>query len=66
MDVILLKNMQILCIDAGLNFEGINQEVAVDNGSFNYLQKGRKLAGDEMWIARYLLDRLTEGLWLVH
>ena len=38
-----------LCIEAGLNFEGINQEV------------GAKKAGDEIWIARYILDRLTES-----
>ena len=31
----------------------------MDNGNSNYLQKEQK-AGDEMWIARYILDRLTE------
>ncbi len=49
-----------LCIDAGLNFEGINQEVASGQWEFQLFAKGAKKAGDEIWIARYLLDRLTE------
>ena len=49
-----------LCIDAGINFEGINQEVASGQWEFQLFAKGAKKAGDEIWIARYLLDRLTE------
>jgi glutamine synthetase len=49
-----------LCIDAGLNFEGINQEVASGQWEYQLFGQGAKLAGDEMWISRYLLDRLTE------
>jgi len=49
-----------LCIAAGLNFEGINQEVASGQWEFQLFAKGAKKAGDEMWVARYLLDRLTE------
>tara|TARA_R110002051_G_scaffold100879_3_gene171316 strand:- start:2604 stop:3623 length:1020 start_codon:yes stop_codon:yes gene_type:complete len=49
-----------LCIEAGLNFEGINQEVACGQWEFQLFAKGAKKAGDEIWIARYLLDRLTE------
>jgi glutamine synthetase len=49
-----------LCIDAGINFEGINQEVASGQWEFQLFAKGAKLAGDELWVARYLLDRLTE------
>ena len=49
-----------LCIQAGLNFEGINQEVASGQWEFQLFAKGAKKAGDEIWIARYLLDRLTE------
>ncbi|GGW27405.1 glutamine synthetase beta-grasp domain-containing protein [Arenibacter certesii] len=48
------------CIKAGLNFEGINQEVACGQWEFQLFAKGAKKAGDEIWIARYLLDRLTE------
>ncbi len=50
-----------LCIDAGLNFEGINQEVASGQWEFQLFAKGAKKAGDEIWISRYLLDRLTES-----
>ena len=50
-----------LCLNAGLNFEGINQEVACGQWEFQLFAKGAKKAGDEIWIARYLLDRLTEN-----
>ncbi len=50
-----------LCIAAGLNFEGINQEVACGQWEFQLFAKGAKQAGDELWVARYLLDRLTEN-----
>ena len=49
-----------LCLDAGLNFEGINQEVASGQWEFQLFAKGAKRPGDEIWVARYLLDRLTE------
>ena len=43
-----------LCIEAGLNFEGINQEVAPGQWEFQLFAQGAKKAGDEIWIARYL------------
>lgn len=49
-----------LCIAAGLNFEGINQEVASGQWEFQLFAEGARKAGDEIWVARYLLDRLTE------
>ena len=49
-----------VCIEAGINFEGINQEVASGQWEFQLFAKGAKKAGDEIWVARYLLDRLTE------
>ncbi|MBT8295902.1 MAG: glutamine synthetase beta-grasp domain-containing protein, partial [Gramella sp.] len=49
-----------LCLEAGINFEGINQEVAAGQWEFQIFAKGGKKAGDEVWVARYLLDRLTE------
>ena len=49
-----------MCLEAGINFEGINQEVACGQWEFQLFAKGAKKAGDEMWVARYLLDRLTE------
>ena len=49
-----------LCIDAGINIEGVNAEVAAGQWEFQCFAKGSKQAGDEMWVARYLLERLGE------
>ena len=49
-----------LCLDAGINHEGINAEVAKGQWEFQIFGKGSKKAADEMWMARYLLLRLTE------
>ena len=47
-----------LCLDAGINFEGINQRLLADSGVS--IVAGAKRAGDELWIAR-TLDRLTKN-----
>ena len=57
----LIEEHADLCIKAGINFEGINQEVACGQWEFQLFAKGAKKAGDEIWIARYILDRLTES-----
>ena len=49
-----------LCLYAGINHEGINAEVAKGQWEFQIFGKGSKKAADQMWIARYLLLRLTE------
>ena len=49
-----------LCLDAGINHEGINAEVAKGQWEFQIFGKGSKRAADEVWIARYLLLRLCE------
>src|SRR4249919_2418069 len=49
-----------LCLAAGINHEGINAEVAKGQWEFQVFGKGSKKAADEMWMARYLLQRLTE------
>lgn len=49
-----------LCLAAGINHEGINAEVAKGQWEFQIFGKGSKKAADEMWMARYLLLRLTE------
>lgn len=48
------------CLDAGLNVEGINSEVAAGQWEFQIFAKGAKEAGDQIWIARYLLERIGE------
>ncbi|MGL6062131.1 MAG: glutamine synthetase, partial [Bradyrhizobium sp.] len=50
-----------LCLYAGINHEGINAEVAKGQWEFQIFGKGSKKAADEMWMARYLMLRLTES-----
>ena len=49
-----------LCLDAGINHEGINSEVAKGQWEFQIFGKGSKTAADQVWMARYLLVRLCE------
>ncbi|PSL33412.1 glutamine synthetase beta-grasp domain-containing protein [Chitinophaga ginsengisoli] len=49
-----------VCLAAGLNVEGINAEVAAGQWEFQIFAKGAKEAGDQIWIARYLLERIGE------
>ncbi len=49
-----------ICIDAGLNIEGINGEVAPGQWEYQIFSKGAKLAGDEIWVSRFLLERTCE------
>ncbi|GAB3992195.1 glutamine synthetase beta-grasp domain-containing protein [Spirosoma daeguense] len=48
------------CLDAGLNVEGINAEVATGQWEFQIFSKGAKEAGDQIWVARYILERIGE------
>jgi len=48
------------CLDAGINHEGINAEVAKGQWEFQIFGKGATTAADEIWIARFLLMRLCE------
>jgi glutamine synthetase len=49
-----------LCLEAGLNVEGINAEVAAGQWEFQIFAKSAKTAGDQIWLARYLLERTAE------
>ena len=40
--------------------EGINAEVASGQWEFQIFSKGAKQAGDQIWVARYLLERIGE------
>jgi glutamine synthetase len=48
------------CLEAGINVEGINSEVAAGQWEFQIFSKGAKEAGDQIWVARYLLERIGE------
>jgi glutamine synthetase len=49
-----------LCLEAGIELEGVNAEVAKGQWEFQIFGKGSKRAADEVWVARYLLLRLCE------
>ena len=48
------------CLEAGLNIEGINAEVAVGQWEYQIFAKGAKDAGDQIWVSRYLAERNAE------
>lgn len=54
-----------LCLEVGLNIEGINAEVAAGQWEFQIFGKSAKSTGDEIWIGRYLIERLAEKYGLV-
>lgn len=49
-----------LCLEAGINHEGINAEVAKGQWEFQVFAKGSRKACDDVWVARYLLMRCCE------
>jgi glutamine synthetase len=49
-----------LCLEAGINHEGINAEVAKGQWEFQIFGKGAFRAADDVWVARYLMMRLCE------
>ncbi len=49
-----------ICLEAGINHEGINAEVAKGQWEFQIFGKGSKKAADQIWVARYILNRLCE------
>ncbi len=49
-----------ICLEAGLSITGINAEVLLGQWEFQVLGTDPYAAGDDLWIARYLLHRVTE------
>jgi glutamine synthetase len=49
-----------MCLQAGLNVEGINAEVMLGQWEYQIFAKGAAEAGDQIWISRYLLERTGE------
>ena len=49
-----------LCLEAGLNVEGINAEVMAGQWEFQIFTKGAAECGDQSWAARYILERTCE------
>jgi len=57
----LVEEHMDICLEAGLNIEGINAEVAAGQWEFQIFAKGARSAGDQIWVARYLLERTAES-----
>ena len=53
------EHMEI-CIQAGINIEGVNAEVMKGQWEYQVFAKGAKEAGDQVWAARFLLERVCE------
>ncbi len=48
------------CLQAGINIEGINAEVMKGQWEYQIFAKGAKEAGDQVWVARYLCEKVGE------
>jgi len=49
-----------MCLAAGLELTGTNAEVLLGQWEYQVLGKGAKNAADSLWLARYLLYRVSE------
>ncbi len=49
-----------MCLEAGVGITGINSEVMLGQWEFQCFGKGAKKASDDLIIARYLLQRISE------
>lgn len=49
-----------VCIMAGLDITGINAEVMLGQWEYQIFGKGAKKASDDLWLSRFLLQRIAE------
>ena len=49
-----------VCLAAGLQLTGINAEVMLGQWEYQCFAKGAKKSADDLWISRYLLQRIAE------
>ena len=49
-----------MCLDLGINITGINAEVAIGQWEFQVFGQGKKRACDDLWMSRYILNKLSE------
>lgn len=49
-----------VCMEAGLNVTGINAEVMIGQWEYQILGKGSQTASDDLWLSRYILERISE------
>ena len=53
------EHMQ-MCMHAGIRITGTNAEVALGQWEYQVFGTGQKGAGDDLWMSRYILQRLGE------
>jgi len=53
------------CLQAGLSITGINAEVMLGQWEYQLFGKGAKQAADDLWLTRYLLQRVGESFEVV-
>jgi len=49
-----------MCLACGINITGINAEVLLGQWEYQIFSKDATKAADDLWISRYLLERITE------
>ena len=49
-----------VCIMAGLDVTGINAEVMLGQWEYQLFGKGAQVASDDLWLSRFLLNRIAE------
>jgi len=55
-----VDNHMEMCIKAGIEITGTNAEVLLGQWEFQVFSKGKLKAGDDLWMARYILLQMSE------
>ena len=55
-----VDNHMEMCIKAGIDITGTNAEVLLGQWEFQVFSKGKLKAGDDLWMARYILLQMSE------
>jgi len=50
-----------MCILAGIEITGTNAEVMLGQWEYQVFSEGKKKAGDDLWITRYILEQMSEN-----
>ena len=48
------------CLSCGINITGTNAEVMLGQWEYQVFSKGNKNAGDDLWVSRFILNRIAE------
>ena len=49
-----------MCLEAGIDITGTNAEVMIGQWEYQCFGEGAKRAADDLWMSRYIMQRLTE------